>query len=109
MIIYTFNILSLNKKTIGTVDDVIYGVVWEKTGVDSDGTIGTYKVYSELTTSDINSTNFINYSTLTKQNVVDWIKSITNENELNSYINEEIELKKQNDMQVDSGNFPWEV
>jgi hypothetical protein len=109
MIIYTFNILSLKKKTIGTIDDVVYGVTWEKVGLDPDGISGSYKVHSELSTSNIDSNNFISYSALTKQNVVDWIKSITNENELNSDIDKKIELKKQNNMQVDSGDFPWEV
>ena len=109
MIVYEFNILALTKQTINNVDDTIIRILWEKIGCDADGISGSYKVVTTLDTSTVGSNEaFVNYNDVRKQDVIEWIKSLTNEDDINSSILEEIEKLRQNFIQITSGDLPWD-
>ena len=108
MIVYQFNILSLTKKTVNNVKETIISVLWERVGFDSDGNNGSYKVVTSLDTSAVGSnTTFIDYNKLTKQNVIEWIKTIIDEDDVNRSILEEIQRSKDKEISVSEDQFPW--
>lgn len=109
MIKYTWRINTITKKTISDTDSVIFNVVWEKFGIDEDGHSGVYKISTRLNTSDINSDNFIAYEDLSEDIVIGWIKSVINEEEVDKYIQNEIKRAKDKEIQVENGNFPWQI
>jgi len=110
MIVYTFNITSLKKKTVNGVENTVFAVVWEKTGYDPDGYAGVYKSFTEFDVSGVNgSENYIAYDSLTKQDVVGWVKSAIDEEDVNETIYEGILRSRDRETKVESGDFPWEV
>lgn len=110
MITYTFNIHSLTKKTVSSISDTVISVVWERTGVDVEGYAGSYKVCTNLDTSQVGiSTNYISYENLTKSNILTWIKSVEDMDNVNEIINQNIQKSRDNEIKVDRGNLPWEV
>lgn len=109
MNVYTFNITSLKKKTINDIESVIFNVVWEKVGYDPDGHRGTYKISTQLDTSQVGvSSSFVTYENLTKQDVVNWIKASTDEDMINAYIESEIQDSRDNLTIVTENSMPWD-
>lgn len=108
---YKWEIWNLSKKTINGVDEVIFNVVWSKIGVDSNGLVGEYKISTDLVIDETLSKdeNFIEFETLTKETIVSWIKNLMNEEEVNSYIFDQIQLQKDNISVVPYGEFPWQT
>ena len=51
---YTYNILSLKKKTIGEYSDVVCGITWRKTGTDENGFQGKCDTYDDLGINESN-------------------------------------------------------
>lgn len=110
MIVYDWKITSLTKKTINETDDVVIGVTWEKTGYDDDGYKGSFKIFTSFKTDQVGiNTSFIQYQNLTKKDIINWIESVTDQNQVNSKILESIQKHRDNEVQVNIGNFPWEV
>lgn len=107
MINYTWKISLLKKKTIGQFSDVIVSVVWEKTGVDADGYGGVYKILTELDIDNIDSNSFVTYDNLTEQTIIDWIKTIINEDDVNQHIMDEIEKARSQETYVNEYELPW--
>lgn len=109
MILYEFNILAITKQTINNVDDTIINILWEKIGCDADGNSGSYKVVTTLDTSTVGTNeDYVNYNDVEKQVVIEWIFYLTNENDINASIEEEIERARQNLVQITSGDLPWD-
>lgn len=110
MIVYTFKVVSLVKKDVNSIADSVISVVWERYGIDEQGYTGKYKICTNLDISQVGiSTNHIPYNNLTKSDILSWIKSIVNMDKVVEYINTEIEKSKENQIQVESGNLPWEI
>ena len=110
MIVYTFDIASLKKKTVNGVENTVFSVVWEKTGYDPDGYTGSFKISTQLDVSGVGiGTGYIDYDSLTKQDVINWIKSLTNEEDVNEVIAEGIQRSRDRETKVESGDFPWGV
>ena len=108
MIVYTFNITSLRKKTVNGVENTVFAVVWEKMGYDSDGYAGVYKSLTEFDVSGVNGTeNYIAYDDLTKQDVVGWVKSVIDEEDVNEDIYEGILRSREHEVDVPENNLPW--
>lgn len=106
---YTWNINTITKKTINGIDDVIFRVVWQKYGIDSDGYSGFYKVSTNLRVSNIDATNFIPYENLKEEDIINWIKSLIDEEEIDEYIENEIQRARNKEIQIESGDFPWQL
>ena len=110
MIVYTFNVNSLTKRTVNGVEDTVVSVVWERAGTDEDGHIGKYKICTNLDISQVGiSTNYKSYSNLSKHDVTSWIKEIVDMDMVDSEIDEGIEKSRLNEVQIGSGNLPWEI
>lgn len=108
MINYTYNIGAITKKTINGIENAISHVVWEKVGVDENGHRGVFKIATEFDTSEVGiSTSFISYENLTKEIIISWIESVTDEEQVNGDILEEIQKSIDNEVQV--YEFPWTV
>ena len=110
MIVYTFRVLTLTKKDINSIPNSVVSVVWERSGIDEDGHTGSFKLCTNLDTSQVGiSTNYIPYDDLTKSDVLSWIKSSVDMDDINGEIDGEIEKSRQSEIQVESGNLPWEI
>ena len=112
MIVYTFNVVSLTKKTVNGIPDIVTTVVWERTGIDEDGHTGTFKVANNLDISNVGigtSIEIIPYSDLTKDTIMSWIASMNSNEDVKSYIQEQIQRSIDQEVQIESGEFPWEV
>lgn len=100
---------SITKRTINGIDDVIFTVVWEKFGIDSDGYSGSIKAAANFTIDEIDESSFVPYEELTEENVVNWLRNSIDEESVNQGIEVEIEKSRSNWVQVNKGNFPWQV
>lgn len=109
MIVYKWNINSISKKTINGIDDVVFKVVFEKFGIDSDGFSGKFKTSIELNTENVSLENFILYENLTQEIIINWIKFMTDEDIINQYIENEIKRSKNKEVQIEDGYFPWQI
>ena len=110
MIVYSFNVLSLKKKTVNDIQDTVLSVVWERFGTDENGHIGTFKLCTSLDISQVGiSTNYTTYSDLTKSDILSWIKETVDMDMVNDEISMGIENSKKNLIEIKSGNLPWEI
>jgi len=108
MIVYAFNITSLKKKTVNGVENTAFAVVWEKAGYDPDGYSGVYKSLTEFDVSGVDGTqNYVAYDDLTKQDVVGWIKSTIDEEDVNETIYEGILRSREHEVDVRESDLPW--
>jgi len=109
MINYTWKIHSLTKRTINTIDSVVFTVVWEKFGIDEDGYTGSVKAAANFNIEDIDESSFVPYEQLTEEILINWVKDFINEDSVNQGIEAEIEKAKSNWIQINDGEFPWNV
>ena len=108
MITYTYNIGAITKKTVNGVENTIFEDVWKKVGCDENGNKGDFRICSHFDTSEVGiSTSFVPYENLTKETIVGWIESITDEQSINGIIAEGIQKSIDNQVQV--YQFPWTV
>lgn len=108
MINYTYNIGAITKKTINGIENAIFHVVWEKVGVNENGHRGVFRIATEFDTSEVGiSESFIPYENLTKEIIISWIESVTDEEQVNGVILEGIQKSIDNEVQV--YEFPWTV
>jgi len=110
MIVYTFKVHSLTKKTVNSVSDTVTAVVWERTGVDVDGYTGSHKVCTNLDTNQVGiSTSYTLYENLTKSEVMTWIQSVENIDNINKTIERNIQKSRNREIVVSDGSLPWEI
>jgi hypothetical protein len=72
---YTWKITSLKKANSNDLSNVIIGTRWECTGTDEDGVTGTFVGATPFSVNSVTSENFIEYSSLTEDTVLGWIKN----------------------------------
>ena len=73
---YTWAIKALSKTNGNDLNDVIVGTRWEVTGTDtSDDVSGTFVGATPFTINSVDPENFVEYSQLTEDTVIDWIKN----------------------------------
>lgn len=109
MINYTWKIHAITKRTINSVDSVVFTVVWEKFGIADDGYSGSIKAAANFNIADIDENSFVAYEELTEEILIDWVKNFINEDVVNQGIEAEIEKARSGWMQVEDGNLPWQV
>ncbi len=112
---YTWTIKSLSKTTSNDLEDVIVGTRWECTGTDdADGVSGTFVGATPFSLNSVDPENFVEYSSLTEEQVLGWIKSYVSGSTPTNYwphISERIQ-KAINDKRglirnVDEIDLPW--
>jgi len=108
-ITYTWKVTGLKITNTNTLSDVVIGTQWLCKGVDEDGNEGAFSGATPFKASDVNPDNFINYSTLTEEQVLNWIKAVvvgSYWDHVNEQINKQINLKK-NPVTEINHEFPW--
>lgn len=109
MINYTWKIHSLTKRTINAVNNVVFTVVWEKFGITDDGYSGSVKSAANFNIVDIEEEKFVPYEQLTEEILIEWVKNFIDEESINKGIEQEIEKAKSQWIQVNDGEFPWNI
>lgn len=109
MINYSWKIHSLTKRTINNIESVIFTVVWEKFGIDENGYSGSIKTTISFNINEIDENSFIPYEQLTEEILIDWVKDFINEEAINKGIEQEIEKAKSQWIQINDGEFPWNI
>lgn len=110
---YTYNILSLKKKTIGEHSDVVCGITWRKIGTDENGLQGKCDTYDDLGIDETNvnlfvGSGFINYSNLTEANIISWIETSRPQEDVDLKILEDIQSQIRQGSEVPDGSLPWQ-
>lgn len=111
---YTWKITSLKKSNNGDLENVIIGTRWECTGTDSDGVTGTFVGATPFSLNSVNPENFVEYSSLTEDVVLDWIKNTVSGSGPTNYwphiserISKAIETTKGVVQDVNEIDLPW--
>lgn len=74
-ITYTWKICSLQKINSSNLPNAIIGINWELKGVDEAGNEGVFQGATPFSVDKINPNNFIDYSNLTEEVVLNWVKN----------------------------------
>lgn len=111
---YTWKITSLKKSNSGDLENVIIGTRWECTGTDEDGVSGTFVGATPFSLNSVNPENFVEYSSLTENMVLDWIKNTVSGSGPSNYwshiserITKAIETTKGAVQDVNEIDLPW--
>lgn len=111
---YEWKLIGLKKQTTDILDDAIVGTNWKLTATDEDGFVGTFTGATPFKLSEINTGSFTEYSSLTEEQVLGWVKNHvsgsgpTNYMEhINKMIEKEIFANKFTKVDVDEANLPW--
>jgi hypothetical protein len=116
-ITYTRNITNLVVKDVEidgtTLTDAITQVSWDYTGTNANNVSGTFHgtmTWDRDPTRYMSANNFTSYSSVTEQNVWDWVDARTTPDYLEhqkDIVKSEINRQKAQ-TEVESGNFPWQ-
>jgi len=111
---YTWKITALKKSNSGDLENVIIGTRWECIGTDSDGTTGTFVGATPFSVNSVNPESFVDYSSLTEDTVLGWIKNHVSGSGPTNYwphiserIEKAIEASKGVVQDVNEIDLPW--
>lgn len=111
---YEWKLTGLRKQNSANIDDAVVGTNWKLIGTDEDGNEGTFSGATPFSISQINTGSFTEYSLLTEEQVLGWVKnhvsgsSPTNYMEhINGQILKEINSKKYTRLEVNETDLPW--
>lgn len=107
MISYTWEIDAITKRTIGEFEDVIFKVVWKKTGTDENGYNGTFRICTDFQVNEVNKDSFISYENLKEETVIGWIKKAVDQDLVNDEIKKELEKSRSHWIQIEQQDLPW--
>ena len=99
--------LSLEKKTIGTVTDVVVSTVISVVGNTTTGYSGVYKSNVNFDVSGGISTNFISYNNLKNDDIITWSRRILDNDYVFKMVDESITKNVSNLISVGYQNLPW--
>ena len=112
---YEWKLTGLRKQNSETVNDAVVGTSWKLTATDEDGNEGSFSGATPFSISQINTGSFTEYSQLTEEQVLGWIKNhvsgsnpSTNYMEhINGQILKDIASKKYVKLEVTEADLPW--
>ena len=112
---YEWKLTGLRKQNSETVNDAVVGTSWKLTATDEDGNEGSFSGATPFSISQINTGSFTEYSQLTEEQVLGWIKNhVSGSNPSTNYmehINEQIlkdiASKKYVKVEVTEADLPW--
>lgn len=111
---YEWKLTGLRKQNSENVNDAVVGTNWKLTGTDEDGNEGTFNGATPFSINEINTANFTEYSQLTEEQVLGWVKNhvsgSTSTNymgHINGVILKEIASKKWTKIEVNETDLPW--
>lgn len=105
----------LRKQNYGDLSGVIIGTNWKVTLTDEDGFEGSFTGATPFRPVDVDVDNFTEYTELTEEQVLSWVKStVSGSNTATNYwehihgrIQKEIDTKKYNVQVVTENDLPW--
>ena len=96
------------------MENVIIGTRWECIGTDSDGATGTFVGATPFSLNSVNPESFVDYSSLTEDTVLGWIKNHVSGSGPTNYwphiserIQKAIEASKGVVQDVNEIDLPW--
>ncbi len=112
---YTWKITALSKTSGNGLNDVIIGTRWECTGTDtSDDVSGKFIGATPFKLNSVDPENFVEYSQLTEEQVLGWIKTTVSGSANTSYwdhiserIQKDIDRQRNVVQNVDNFDLPW--
>lgn len=109
---YTWKIERIGRKTTSTIENAIVQTHWRLTGTNEDGISGEFVGATPFKLSTVDPNNFVSYSELTEETVLQWIQNVVNSDpsykeHIDQRILEEIADKAEPTTEVISG-FPWQ-
>lgn len=111
---YEWKLTGLRKQNGENINDAIVGTSWKLTGTDEDGNSGTFNGATPFNINTINTSSFIEYSSLTEEVVLGWVKSYVSGSaptnymdHINGVINKEIQSNKWTRIEVSETDLPW--
>jgi len=111
---YTWKITSVSKTNDEGLENVIIGTRWECEGTDTaDNISGKFIGATPFQISSVNPDTFINYSELTEEKVLGWIKNAVSGSSTSYWdhiterIEKDIKSKRNIVTNVDNFDLPW--
>ena len=111
---YEWKLKSLKKATTNDISDAIIGTNWTVTGTDEDGRTGEFSGATPFDLSSIDTGSFVQFSDLTEELVLGWIKEYVSGSSSTNYwghVSERIEKQIYEQtitiMEVGSQQLPW--
>ena len=111
---YEWKLTGLRKQNSENVNVAVVGTNWKLIGTDEDGNEGTFNGATPFSINEINTASFTEYSSLTEEQVLGWVKNHvsgstpTNYMEhINGVILKEIASKKWTKIEVNETDLPW--
>lgn len=111
---YEWKLTGLKKQNSDNITEAVVGTQWKLTATDTDGNEGTFTGATPFSISAINLGNFTEYSDLTEEQVLGWIKnhvsgsaSTNYMGHINEQILKEINGKKWTKIEVAETDLPW--
>lgn len=102
---YTWKITGVKTTDTESITDAVVQTYWEKIGTDENQNQGIFKGATPFPKPLSNSENFIPYTELTEEIVLEWIKSAvtgTHEQHVNEQIQKQIDSKS-----IKQPSLPW--
>jgi hypothetical protein len=112
---YDWKLIGLKKQNNEILTEAIVGTQWKITATDEDGNVGTFTGATPFKISEINTGSFTEYSQLTEEQVLGWVKNhVSGANASTNYmehidtmIRKEIETTKWTKIEVAAEDLPW--
>ena len=111
---YEWKLTGLRKQNSEHLSDAVVGTNWKLTGTDEDGNVGTFNGATPFNISTVNTASFIEYSSLTEEQVLGWVKNYVSGSgptnymdHINGVILKEIASKKWVSVTVSETDLPW--
>jgi hypothetical protein len=102
----SWEITSVNKKTVGVTTSVIVSALVFVSAATTEGYTAEYKQRVEYDNVGISS-NFILYENLTNSDVVTWSRRLMDNDGVFKFLDDEIESRKENYTVVRYQDLPW--
>lgn len=106
-ITYTWKITGLKTRTEGANQDAVVQTYWTKTGIDENGSEGSFQGATPFTSVDVPEGQFVPFADLSEEAVIEWVKAVVvghYETHVNNAIAKQIEEKTS---PISEAQMPW--
>lgn len=107
---YEWKITGIKTASKDNIENAVVQVYWKKIGITESGDTGEFSGATPFKIDDVDDKNFVPFSQLTEEQVIEWIKSVVvgdYENHVNSRIQFAIDQKSIT--QVEDVKMPWVI
>jgi hypothetical protein len=112
---YEWKLTGIKKQNTDELSNVVVNTYWNLKGIDENGYSGSFTGATPLDLNSVNPDNFTDYSNLTEEQVLDWVKNIVSGStrglnywdHIQSQIDKQINVSKYNRVMVMEADLPW--